>query len=125
MHESLYMFYSFLNLRKGIIVDLNGIDLNGITRQFYTNLKKKKGFSQCILANYYTQCTKRYEHLLFPWQTDQANPGKSYDPFNQCRQREGDRLKKDFYALRYGLCMCAIPEGEWGRKKDLRAFKTG
>uniref|UniRef100_A0A4W5S0W1 Voltage-dependent calcium channel type A subunit alpha-1 n=1 Tax=Hucho hucho TaxID=62062 RepID=A0A4W5S0W1_9TELE len=28
----------------------------------------------------YTECTKHYEHLLFPRQTDQVNPGESYDP---------------------------------------------
>jgi hypothetical protein len=25
----------------------------------------------------YTECTKHYEHLLFPWQKDQVNPGES------------------------------------------------
>ena len=53
------------------------------------------------------KCTK---HLLFPWQTDQVNPGESYDPLLMSLVKStsisvdegwGNRLKKF-------LCMCTI-----------------
>ena len=40
---------------------------------------KANKIQHLILAQI-TECTKYKEHLFFPWQTDQVNPGKSYDP---------------------------------------------